>query len=336
MRIYNRQTMFAWLISHLLCAALLGGWIGIAQAQDGATCAPPISTCDGDAVTPNDTVPCPRGYQCTCVPSCPSCRDCAVRVCVPAEESECRTACDCDPGLGCFDGKCIAGFAPVFCCEGEQCPAGDQCQHRDGRMDRCEKRCVEQAWLCNDDPDASDRGCGANRVCSCTASCPTCEDCGPNVCLPPGLPTPYECNDDGGCAQAGDRCTCISSCPECDDCALSVCLPSCDDPMCEKRLRASTRKIDRVIEKTRACRADDECVRIDTSTDCQGSCGAWINKSYAPRVESFIDHVDKRYCDGYREDGCPYATPRCVNQRGQCVRGKCTGVAIGTEAPAAR
>jgi len=427
-----------------ICCLVTFGAAGVALAQAGEVCAPPISVCQPvSAVQPDLPGSCPAGYQCTCVPSCPNCRDCAARVCVPADEPECRTACDCAPGLGCFDNRCIAGFAavfccegdtcpagqqcqhdsgeydtcqretecrtacdcepglgcvegrcsagntpvyccesercpageacqhrdgerdtcqeaecrtacdcesglacfegqclagivPVFCCEGDQCPAGDQCQHRDGQMDRCAKSCVEQAWLCSDDPATPNRGCGDGRVCSCTASCPQCEDCGPNVCIPPDQPTPYRCADDGGCAQPGDRCICVSSCPFCDDCALSVCVPSCEDPMCEKRLRASSRKIDRVVEKTRPCRADDDCVRIDTSTECRGTCGAWINSMYAVRVANFIDHIDERYCDGYREDGCPFTTPRCANQSGKCIQGLCTGVLVDAAVRASR
>ena len=80
---------------------------------------------------------CPLGYACTCVPSCPVCDDCAAQVCVRDPSRECATACDCPTGLGCFEGQCLAGFAPVYCCDSDVCPAGEQCQHRDGGMDRC-------------------------------------------------------------------------------------------------------------------------------------------------------------------------------------------------------
>ncbi len=83
--------------------------------------------------------------------------------------------------------------------------------------------CSTQLWECG--PDA---GCGNDRVCACTASCPLCEDCGPPVCVPPGPFVPYTCNSDGSCANPGDRCTCVASCPECDDCTRSVCVPGCD------------------------------------------------------------------------------------------------------------
>ena len=164
---------------------------GACDCPDGMGCAHgacsadahPIHCCDGEV--------CPAGERCQN-------RDGTIDVC--GRPDECRTACDCSPGLGCFEGQCIAGFAPVFCCEGDVCPARNQCQHRDGRMDRCGEQCIEQAWLCREDDSGNSR-CGDNRVCSCTASCPDCEDCGTNVCVPPGSPTPYRCGEDGTCAQ---------------------------------------------------------------------------------------------------------------------------------------
>ncbi len=291
------------------------------ECRTACDCDPGLGCVDGQCVSGIIPVYCCEGDVCPVGEQCQSRSGHSGR-CEP--QPECRTACDCEPGLGCFGGQCIAGFAPVFCCEGNVCPTGNQCQHANGRMDRCDETCVEQAWLCDD--ATSDRGCGHGRVCSCTASCPDCEDCGPKACVPPDSPTPYRCNDDGTCAVDGDKCTCLSSCPECDDCALEVCVPACDGAMCAKRLRTSERRIDRVVEKTRRCRADSECVRVDTSTSCQGDCGAYVNERYARRVQRFIDHVDERYCTGYQEDGCPFITPACQETVGRCVRGMCTAV----------
>lgn len=223
----------------LTCALFVGLAAGWSEAQvpneedKGLQCPPPLMTCAND---PDSSAAraCPPGYRCACVPSCPTCLDCAARVCILAPP-ECRTACDCEAGLGCFEGKCVAGIAPVFCCEGPQCPAGEQCQHHDGRMDRCTAACVDHAWLCRAAGEP-DKQCGEGRVCACTASCPSCEDCGEPICVPPGVPPPYDCNDDGTCRQPGDRCICVSSCPACDDCARNVCVPTCDN-QCEERLR---------------------------------------------------------------------------------------------------
>ena len=358
-----------------LALVLIVPVLGLAAAARAAdpsrpelVCPAPIMTCQN---RDDATATCPAGYRCTCVPSCPTCADCAAQVCVAERNKPCRTACDCPPGLqcddarceagtapvfccesdrcpvgqqcqhaeggtdrcgqqcqtacdcapglGCIDGTCIAGFAPVFCCEGDQCPAGQQCQHRDGHQDRCGQTCVTQAWRC----DAPGGTCAQDRVCGCTASCPTCEDCGPGVCLPGGAPTAYRCGSDGSCARAGDRCVCVSSCPECDDCTQSVCVPGCD-PMCDRRQRISSKRIDRVVELTRQCNADADCVQVDSSSACRGTCGAWINQHYAERVRKLIDYLDQRYCATFQADGCPLEAPKCSAQRGACVHGLCT------------
>lgn len=285
-----------------------------------AACPAPVSTCGDDTASMAD---CPQGFRCTCVPSCPNCRDCAARVCIADPVRQCRTACDCDPGLGCFDGQCIAGFAPVYCCDGRQCPVGEQCQHPDESMDRCGAVCTAHVWRC--EAAGQNDACTDGRICSCTASCPLCEDCGPGVCVPPGVPTPYRCAADRSC-QRGDRCVCVSSCPGCDDCAATVCVPACDDPMCEKRQKQVAHVTGAIVDRAARCNRDEQCVRIDTSTGCQGTCGAWINRHYLSRVERYLDRIDQRYCASYREDGCTFITPRCRNEVAACVEGQCIGV----------
>ncbi len=140
----------------LLLTISIGGVTNGAHAEsdallDRAVCEPPISVCrlPFEAKLSTDLRPdilppvCPDGFRCECVPSCPTCKDCAARVCIPGKPLECRTACDCEPGLGCFNGQCIAGvasdpdFAPVFCCDDDRCPPGQLCQDRHGNFDRC-------------------------------------------------------------------------------------------------------------------------------------------------------------------------------------------------------
>jgi len=304
-------------------AAGAGGFPG----EEGALCEPPISLCGpiGSRRPADSGLSCPEGYQCTCVPSCPDCEDCPVQVCVAGKDPECRTACDCEPGLACIQGTCIAGFAAVYCCDGDMCPVGAQCQHRDGRPDRCRGSCVDSYWRCDQlsgiDP------CGPDRECACTSSCQLCDDCHAGVCTPPGHPPPYSCDDKGQCG-AGDRCVCASSCPDCDDCLLAICVPDrCDDPLCEERAQKVSRYIERWVKRASSCRADDECVRIDTGTQCGGTCGAWVNKRHVPRLERRIEHLDHKVCDDYRADGCPYATPGCIQEVPVCMEGRCVGLA---------
>lgn len=360
-------------VSFVIVALLTGALAASAGEPTKADrmCPAPVSTCQTqpDAAEPS----CPAGYRCACVPSCPDCRDCAAQVCVADPREQCQTACDCSPGLmcddgrciagiapvfccesercpigqqcqhrdgrldrcgqqcqtacdceaglGCFDGQCIGGFAPVYCCEGDQCPAGQQCQHRDGRQDRCGQTCVTQAWRC----ETPGNPCEQDRVCICSASCPDCEDCGPGVCLPRGTSTPYRCEANGSCKQPGDRCQCVSSCPECDDCALSVCVSNCD-PMCDRRQRVSSKRIDRVIDLTRQCRSNADCVQVDADTGCRDSCGVWVNQRYAERLKKLIDYVDQRYCATFRSDGCTQPVARCPRQAGACIDNVCSGI----------
>lgn len=92
----------------------------------------------------------------------------------------------------------------------------------DGRF--VDPGCVAHSlWFCD-----ANESCGDGLRCQCTASCPSCEDCGPSICAPPMGIAPYRCADDGACSRPGDVCTCVSSCPDCRDCAMSVCVPSCD------------------------------------------------------------------------------------------------------------
>jgi len=82
---------------------------------------------------------------------------------------------------------------------------------------------------CGDAPSLCDEaaGCPIGESCSCTSSCPFCDDCFDLVCaVPRGIP-PYLCGDDGGC-QPGDQCVCVPTAPDSTDCALRVCVPSCE------------------------------------------------------------------------------------------------------------
>lgn len=87
----------------------------------------------------------------------------------------------------------------------------------------------------------------------------------------------------------------------------------------------ATNRIERVIHHTRPCMRDADCIRVDTSTACQGSCGMWVHKRFADRVRRFIEHVDQRYCSDFQADGCTYVTPRCQGEVAACVAGECAG-----------
>jgi hypothetical protein len=236
-----------WLGVVLLGAGLAATAAAQDLAPDEAFCAPPLSTCrmgplplapeQGPNVLPDD---CPAGFRCVCVPSEPHAKDCAAQVCVADPERQCKTACDCEPGLGCFEGRCLPGIVPVFCCASDPCPLGEQCQHREGGFDRC-----------------------------------------------PG-----------------------------------------HDPLCSERVRKVTQAVAQIVRDTGTCIQDSDCVHIDTSTRCVGTCGAFVNERRAKAALWTIKRVDTLVCDGFQEDGCPYVTPACQAQRPACIENQCQGVPI--------
>jgi hypothetical protein len=99
-------------------------------------------------------------------------------------------------------------------------------------------------------------------------------------------------------------------------------------PSCDERLKEVTSRIDQLVKRASRCESHRECVRADTSTECQATCGAWINRRYQHRVEKMIDRLDERICSEYQEDGCPRAIPICAFERGLCVDGQCRGISV--------
>jgi hypothetical protein len=89
-----------------------------------------------------------------------------------------------------------------------------------------------------------------------------------------------------------------------------------------------THRIGQIVDRASRCEEHQDCARINTSTECMGTCGAWVNRRYQHRVERIIRRLDQRICSTYREDGCPVAMPLCLFDRGLCVDGQCRGVPV--------
>lgn len=56
------------------------------------------------------------------------------------DPTPCENPCDCPQGMDCQMGSqlCIPGPFPVYCCDNEGCPDGEQCQFEDGTFGVCE------------------------------------------------------------------------------------------------------------------------------------------------------------------------------------------------------
>lgn len=96
--------------------------------------------------------------------------------------------------------------------------------------------------------------------------------------------------------------------------------------MCARRQRISSRRIDRVIELTRQCRSDADCVQVDTNSSCRSTCGAFVNQRYADRIKRLLSYLDQRYCATFADDGCAKPEILCAKQQAACVDQRCTAV----------
>ena len=83
---------------------------------------------------------CPDGSE---VPWC-KCENgrwaCVADPSIACKTPVCTGHCDCPQGMMCAaGGLCVAGKAPVYCCDRKGCPSGQPCYHRDGSQGTCGK-----------------------------------------------------------------------------------------------------------------------------------------------------------------------------------------------------
>jgi hypothetical protein len=93
---------------------------------------------------------------------------------------------------------------------------------------------------------------------------------------------------------------------------------------CEDRLSFAVETIEDVAERANGeCSQDADCTLVFTSTSCRGACEAPI---LASNLDAFVraqQAIDERACTHYMEDGCSYATPRCMQMRAVCQEQRC-------------
>jgi len=113
----------------------------------------------------------------------------SVRQSSPTPTPQCMTACDCPAGQFCDWGQCRTGTAPVYCCDTDPCPDGEQCQQRDGRRSSC--------------------GCLPTPTPTPQGECETACDCPPGLLCHAGRChvgiVPVYCCDSGTCPD-GEQC----------------------------------------------------------------------------------------------------------------------------------
>ncbi|WP_437995347.1 hypothetical protein WMF26_29065 [Sorangium sp. So ce185] len=93
---------------------------------------------------------------------------------------------------------------------------------------------------------------------------------------------------------------------------------------CQRWHAHASSQVERVRAAHRACATDSDCVMVDTSTDCGGTCGEVIHRAGVQPMRRVISNLNATVCREHRRMGCPYGTPACLASRAVCARGECT------------
>ncbi len=78
------------------------------------------------------------------------------------------------------------------------------------------------------------------------------------------------------------------------------------------------------VSKHQACSAKSDCVVVQTSTACSGTCGQAVNKAGEADVKKAVANADSTVCKPNDYAGkCGYSTPSCAAPDPSCEQGKC-------------
>lgn len=95
---------------------------------------------------------------------------------------------------------------------------------------------------------------------------------------------------------------------------------------CNQRLSHANRLVEHVWAYHRACSSHYDCILVDPSTDCQGTCLTPINRVGYEQMRRVVAHLNRTICREHRAMSCPYSTPACLATRPACVHGICIAV----------
>ena len=103
---------------------------------------------------------------------------------------------------------------------------------------------------------------------------------------------------------------------------LAVACSSCGDN-CDERVLKANNLVDAAVEANNSCRVDADCVAINLSTDCYGTCSGSVAATGADELRDAINEANRKHCSGYVDDGCPFRTPECLAVEAVCKAGTC-------------
>lgn len=98
----------------------------------------------------------------------------------------------------------------------------------------------------------------------------------------------------------------------------------CEEATCANMATAKANAINVAVAAAQTCTADNQCVIVQTGTQCGGTCGAAVNSAAKDAVTVVVQWVDKNICQAndYPKQ-CGYATPGCIAPNPGCKAGIC-------------
>lgn len=92
---------------------------------------------------------------------------------------------------------------------------------------------------------------------------------------------------------------------------------------CRERVDASLEAIESVRLEHLACESASDCALFDPSTQCLGGCPLAVAASGLDAMHAVVDELNAGVCDDFTADGCPFATPDCLQVFADCVDNLC-------------
>ena len=105
--------------------------------------------------------------------------------------------------------------------------------------------------------------------------------------------------------------------------------PECLGATCENMSTSVNGAIDAAVAAAKACTKDKQCVIVQTSTACQGTCGVAVNKDDKSGVKDVVEWVSENICEENDfASMCGYATPSCLAPNPGCEAGACVYIKV--------
>jgi hypothetical protein len=163
--------------------------------------------------------------------------------------------------------------------------------------------CVSGTWICPQSTCDGGGGCAAGGGIDCV------DQCTGDFYLP-------------SCVNGGWVCDQSSPCPDGGTCAVDE-VPTADGCLsCSDATTAYTNAIEAARIANAACNTETDCVLVDASTTCAGSCQLAVSQSGQSAFSASLQQIDADYCSGFVAV-CGYSAAKCALPTPVCNAGTC-------------